>query len=245
MNVLSTTYLKKLKISIILIISYSKCNNNKTSYLMWDRNLDVLTIIFHHMSINKLVLLFDICKNFQNVIIDILNEKRTLPYVLNFRVATKNKIVKMLIEKGCDINAKNDFGYTALEIAIEKRNIECVKMLIDKHNTDTNDFLIYAGLKCIKQTEHVKSIIDKSDVGDVGTENILLDHIIKHDCTLCDEYLNELVHNNVFSALLYAIKYKNVKCIKLVFIKSIKFWIIFVIGFIILYCSKITHNKKN
>jgi len=40
-------------------------------------------------------------------------------------------MIKLLIEKGCDINLKNAVGRTPLHIAVERGYIEIVKLLDD------------------------------------------------------------------------------------------------------------------
>jgi len=135
---------------------------------MLTKNLDVLTIIFSHIPdiSNTSCLLFDVCKNFQDVII-IKLKNYTLFDVLKFNVdiTIKNKIVKILIDNGCDVNAKNNDGLTALMVAAENGHAKCVELLIDKSDVNAkNNYgetaLIFANEH--KHAECVKLLNNKS-----------------------------------------------------------------------------------
>ena len=46
------------------------------------------------------------------------------------------EIINLLLERGLDINEQNNLGKTALMLAIEAKNQDLVKILIEEHNTD-------------------------------------------------------------------------------------------------------------
>ena len=51
-------------------------------------------------------------------------------------------VVKLLIDKGCDLELKDSFGKTALHYAVSNTNIDCLELLINAKvnlNAQKND----------------------------------------------------------------------------------------------------------
>jgi ankyrin repeat protein len=107
------------------------------------------------------------------------------------------KIVKFLFDKGADVNAKNDSGYTALMYSSEKGRLEIVKFLVSK-GADVNakdnsgntplmysvkegqfkviKFLIDANVYLnVKNKEGKTALIFSSENGDIETVKFLVD----------------------------------------------------------------------
>ena len=73
--------------------------------------------------------------------------------------------IKLLIEKGADLNAIDKYGYTALIWACRNNNIEIVKLLIEKGaDINAKNFIGYTALiwACRNNnTEVIKLLIEK------------------------------------------------------------------------------------
>ncbi len=81
-------------------------------------------------------------------------------------VETENlTLIKSLIEKGANVNTKNEYGLTALHIAVVKGNLQIIKYLVEKgadvkaKNEDDKTVLNYA--KDRNNLEIVKYLIEK------------------------------------------------------------------------------------
>ena len=71
----------------------------------------------------------------QKIDIEILNNKKDDYGNTIFHIACKKgnlEMIKLLIEKGIDLNTQNDSGNTSLHYACNKGNLEIVKLLIKK-----------------------------------------------------------------------------------------------------------------
>lgn len=50
---------------------------------------------------------------------------------------------KLFLDRGCDVNSKNDSGYTALHIASSEGYLELIKLLVEnKAQVRFNEFII-------------------------------------------------------------------------------------------------------
>jgi len=104
-------------------------------------NLDILTNIIHYVNMHTIIKSFELSKNWQDVIanssaLDNIIKKKlyrgellTNILLIDNHIITKNKMIKILIKKGYNINSTNGQGQTALMNMT--RHIECVKLLIE------------------------------------------------------------------------------------------------------------------
>jgi len=198
---------------------------------MWVHNLDILSIIFSYINEPNespiMCSLFDVCKNFQNIITDTLNNRYILLNILKFKIddITKYKMVKILIDK-CDVNAKNNWDETALMYSAEIGHVECVKLLIDK-GCDVKAKYIYGCTALMIATfyGHYKCVELLIENGcDVNAKTIYGSTALmiaasngRTECIklLIDKCDINAKNNLGKTALMFAIENKHTECVKL------------------------------
>jgi len=200
---------------------------------MFIKNLDILTIIFNYIpkKLNIIVLLFDVCENFQDIILSskkLINSTNNIcklfeiSHINNIRDEAISKMMKILIKKGYD---KHRVPYlTALMLTALCGYSKCVKLLIENGcNINTKDIkgwnaLMYATVngheECIKLLIKKKCNINEyncivlviaSEKGHTECVKLLIE-------SGCDVNATK-AHNK--TALMYAAENGYEKCVKL------------------------------
>ena len=72
--------------------------------------------------------------------------------------------VKFLLEKGANIDARNDEGYTMLEVAISARKFKMVKLLLDRGAYLDSARITQIAIKCMDGMNEMSTVLeDKAD----------------------------------------------------------------------------------
>jgi ankyrin repeat protein len=137
-------------------------------------------------------------------------------------MAGQFKCLQLLVERGADVNLRNEDGNTALIIAAEYGRYDCVKYLID-HGANVNirnfagdSALIYAAknghYECLKKLFNQSTDVDIS--GDLATSLL---YAAKYNYFSCVRYLvncgaaaNITLDGDGYSTVDYAIKNGNI-----------------------------------
>lgn len=94
----------------------------------------------------------------------------------------KSKAIEVLLQYGADASCQNALGYTALMIATEANNIDCVNVLLDSNVNCNVQAQNYKGLNAImlagSNLEITEKVIGMADLSQVDSEgNSILHHV--------------------------------------------------------------------
>ncbi|ORX45986.1 ankyrin, partial [Piromyces finnis] len=102
-----------------------------------NENLKIRSVFDIAIKVKKKKIISNLLENdIKNKLINIINEKHETPIVTLSKIdyyskEEKIEIIKKLISKGIDINAKDLYGKSALIYSIEKNSLTLVKLLVD------------------------------------------------------------------------------------------------------------------
>lgn len=89
-------------------------------------HVDVLEILLHEMGADVKA-----CDN--------MGRNALIHAFMNSSEGTMEAIVRLLLDHGVDVNMRGEKGKTPLILAVEKRNFNLVKMLLEQEHTEVND----------------------------------------------------------------------------------------------------------